>query len=66
MKLVKLNLDAPDSRWLIFPTRELKLLWLRHNRHRFNYINTWDDVQGFGLHATNCDFPNNPHYRKAN
>lgn len=52
-RLIRLDCSRTDNVWLIFPTRALRALYLRHRGADFGYHLDWIDVQGFGLHLAN-------------
>jgi hypothetical protein len=49
-KAIKLSGDRPGWRWLIFPSQNLLRLFLRRTGP-YDYIQVWNDAQGFGLEA---------------
>lgn len=51
-QLIKLSSDDPvaGNRWIIFPTRQLRSLFLRRTGS-YDYVLGWKDAQGYGLHT---------------
>lgn len=54
---MKLNTDRPGSRWILFPTWQLRKLWLDRYGSVYRYINLWEEAPTdritplYGLHA---------------